>query len=66
MAIEQYYLTNMQKCSFLFDKVMNGNTDESNLRRIVVNNLRKKETEFLKKLTKRKDIHEWAIKESLK
>lgn len=43
---------------------MSGSTDESNLRRIVINQLRKKDAEFRKKLTRRRDIHEWAIKDS--
>lgn len=66
MAIEWFYLSNMSKCSFLFERVMSGNIDDSNLRRIIVNQLKKKDVAFRQKLTRRRDIHEWAIKDSKK
>ena len=66
MAIEWYYLSNLSKCSLLFERVMSGGPDDSNLRRIVVQQLRKKDAEYRQKLTRCRDIHEWAIKDSQK
>ena len=34
MAIENFYLGNMQKCNFLFERFMSGTLDDSNLRKL--------------------------------
>ena len=63
MATQHYYTGNMKKCSFLFDRVMSGTIEESNLKHITISQMNKKEAEFLKRLTRRKDIHEWSVEE---
>lgn len=63
MATQYYYTGNMKKCSFLFDRVMSGTIEESNLKQVTIKQMNKAEAEFLKRLTRRKDIHEWSVEE---
>ena len=65
MATQHYYTGNMKKCSFLFDRVMSGTIEESssNLKQVTITQMNRKEAEFLKRLTRRKDIHDWSLEE---